>query len=388
MKQILPLVLFITASICAFAKKDVPCNSSIQFKTTSNTGIINIPVVVHIIYNTAQQNISEAQVASQIEVLNKDYSATNDDRKNIPSYYASLAGAAGFKFQLASVDPSGYLTTGIVRKQTSIKIFGTDDRIKNSAIGGDDAWDRNKYLNIWVGNLAGGLLGYTSTVGCAPEKDGVVIQYTAFGTFAGVSAPFNLGRTTTHEVGHWLNLIHIWGDAYCGDDQVDDTPKQRASNRGMPTGEKFTCDITGHGDMYMNFMDLTDDAGMFMFTQGQCKRMRALFDNGGQRHIILSSNALAGTGITKTIETPVIAEATKVINAFPNPAQSSITIDVNSDTEAATTITIYNYIGQPVVTRMITGSRITINISSLKAGVYFIKLGKGNTATMTKFVKN
>jgi len=393
MKRILPLLIIMTASIYALAKNEGVNNatvvSSLQSSSDSNTYIITIPVVVHVVYNTAQQNISDAQVLSQIDVLNKDYRGKNDDKKNIPSYFATLAGDGGFAFRLATIDPSGYSTSGIVRKQTNIQMFGVDDRIKSSARGGDDSWNKNNYLNIWVCNLAGGILGYTSTVGGAAEKDGVVIQFSAFGTIGSVAAPFNLGRTATHEIGHWLNLKHIWGDAYCGDDEVDDTPKQRASNRGRPTGEKLTCDMSGHGDMYMNFMDLTDDAGMFLFTRGQCKRMRALFNVGGQRHEILSSNALTGIAITKNTATPAASIVSKPIGAFPNPAQSLITIDLGyNNNDAASTITIYNNIGQPVITQTMMGSRIPVNISRLKPGVYFIKNANGGSGSMTKFVKN
>ena len=385
----LPLLILITQSIFALAQTgsfNVSANLNLLSPAPAATSIITIPVVVHVVYNTAQQNISDAQIISQLEVLNKDYREKNQDTKNIPSYFAKLAGDAGFEFQLARVDPSGYATTGIIRKSTSIKMFGTDDRIKYNKIGGDDAWDKNKYLNIWIGNLAGGILGYTSTVGGSADKDGVVIQYTAFGTTGTVSAPFNLGRTATHEIGHWLNLKHIWGDAFCGSDEVDDTPKQRASNRGRPTGEKFTCEMNGHGDMYMNFMDLTEDAGMFMFTKGQCERMRALFLNAGQRSAILLSNAITGKAIIKSELIPTPSLIAKLISAYPNPAQSTITIDLSGySNESAKTILIYNYTGQPVITQTITVNRVSVNISQLKTGIYFIKSGDG---APSRFVKN
>ncbi len=385
----LPLLILITQSIFALAQigpLNVTANINIQSPAPATTSIITIPVVVHVVYNTPQQNISDAQIFSQLDVLNKDYRGKNEDTKNIPAYFAQLAGDAGFEFQLARVDPTGYATTGIVRKSTSIKMFGTDDRIKSTKIGGDDAWDKNKYLNIWIGNLAGGILGYTSTVGGPADKDGVVIQYTAFGTTGSVSAPFNLGRTATHEIGHWLNLKHIWGDAYCGDDEVDDTPKQRSSNRGRPTGEKFTCEMNGHGDMYMNFMDLTEDAGMFMFTKGQCERMRALFINAGQRSAILSSNAIIGKAIIKGEAIPTPSLTVKSISAYPSPAHSTITIDfAGYGNETTKTVIIYNYTGQPLISSTITGHRVSVNISQLKTGVYFIKSGDGVPA---RFLKN
>ncbi len=349
--------------------------------------VIVIPVVVHVLYNSAQQNISDAQVKSQIEALTKDYRKLNEDRSKVPGYFAPLAADCGFEFSLANRDPSGFATTGIIRKKSNIQMFGFDDRIKSSAKGGDDAWDRNKYLNIWIGNLAGGILGYSSVPGGPAEKDGVVLHYNAIGTTGTVSQPFHLGRTATHEVGHWLNLRHIWGDSYCGDDEVDDTPKQRSSNRGSPAGQKFTCETTGHGDMYMNFMDLTDDASMFMFTPGQRQRMRALFQKGGHRSAILSSDALSGSSLAEQHQLPLqISGASPKVAVFPNPATSAITIEVSGTEAVNFFVVIYNHSGQPVISRLVNSNSTTINISALKEGVYYIKSSKGELKVV-KFVK-
>jgi hypothetical protein len=359
-----------------------------------NPGAIYIPVVVHVLYNTPTQNISAEQIASQLNVLNQDYTGTNVDRSKIPSYFASLTGATSFQFRLANVDGKGNATTGIVRKFTSIQMFGTDDRIKSSAVGGDNSWDRNKYLNIWVGNLAGGVMGYSSTPGSDASKDGVVISYTAFGTMGTATAPFNLGRTATHEIGHWLNLIHIWGDSFCGDDQVDDTPKQRMANKGNPTGEKFSCEQNAHGDMYMNFMDLTSDATMKMFTAGQCKRMKALFEKGGARYAMLFSNGLSGKTMNEAPlpaelpSAPVVKIKTSVL-LYPNPASSAITIELSAISEAGKkAMTIYNGIGQPLMRIDITSSKTQVNISQLKPGVYYMRMMGGGTEQTIRFTRN
>lgn len=370
-------------------------DSQLVTSAQSATGIIPvvivIPVVVHVLYNTALQNISDAQIMSQIAVLNRDFRGTNADRTKAPSYFAPLAGDAGFEFRLAKIDPNGYSTTGIVRKQTSIQMFGLDDRIKSNTIGGDDAWDSKSYLNIWVGNIVSGILGYTSKPGGPATMDGVVINYAAFGTMGTAGAPFNLGRTATHEIGHWLNLRHTWADAYCGDDEVDDTPQQRASNTGCPEGEKFSCGTTPHGDMYMNFMDLTNDACMYMFTYGQCQRMRALFAVGGFRQEMLASNALTGTAVIPSVGTqsPTTTAANNIhISVYPNPAESFITISTDGgDNVANSTISIYNNVGQPMITKTLTGSSISINISLLLPGIYFIRQVSGETVLMTRFVK-
>lgn len=348
--------------------------------------VITIPVVVHVLYNNAVQNISDAQIFSQLDALNRDFRGTNADRSKTPAYFAGLAADCGFEFRLAKRDPNGLATSGIIRKYTTIQYFSNDDRAKSAAGGGDAAWNRDQYLNIWVCNLTGGVLGYTSTVGCAAEKDGVVINYAAFGTTGTATAPFNLGRTATHEIGHWLNLRHLWGDTYCGDDGVDDTPQQRASNRGVPTGERYTCGNTAHGDMYMNFMDLTDDAVMHLFTAGQRARMRALFANGGARQAILSSPALQASSLVKTIAP--VAEVTvpaPSVTIYPNPASQTIMVDMNTKETVSGNLTIFNAAGQPVICQPFSSNHTVIQISQLSAGVYYLR--QGSTGAFVKFIK-
>ena len=223
---------------------------------------LTIPVVVHVLYNTAAQNVSDAQIASQIAVLNEDFQKLNADISKTPSAFAPLAANVNIGFTLAKRDPSGNATTGITRKQVTQTSWGTDDKMKSSTTGGTTAWNTGQYLNIWVCNLSGGVLGYAQFPGGAVSTDGVVILTTGFGRNGSAAAPFNLGRTATHEVGHWLNLRHIWGDAACGNDLVSDTPTQNTSNTGCPAFPKRTCGNTTNGDMFMNYMDYTDDACM------------------------------------------------------------------------------------------------------------------------------
>lgn len=262
---------------------------------------VTIPVVVHVVYSTSLQNISDAQIQSQVAVLNNDYRKLNADNSQTPAAFASLAADCQVNFCLASVDPNGNATTGIVRKQTTVSSWTTDDKVKHSSTGGDDAWNATHYLNLWVCNLGGGLLGYAQFPGSgSAATDGVVINYTAFGTTGTAASPYNKGRTATHEIGHWLNLRHIWGDANCGDDLVSDTPKQQTSNYGCPHYPHVTC--SNSGDMSMNYMDYTDDACMYMFSNGQKSRMQALFATGGARAGLLASNgcgtATSGGGST------------------------------------------------------------------------------------------
>jgi hypothetical protein len=241
-----------------------------------------IPVVVHILHRTEADNLSDDQVASQITVLNEDYSATNDDLKDLPPAFTNRIGNPGLSFALATTDPDGATTNGITRTKVTARSFAVDDRMKAAATGGVDPWDTTRYLNIWVCRLSGGVLGYAQFPGGPPETDGVVILTSAFGHKGSAEAPFDLGRTTTHEVGHYLNLSHIWGEARvptCTDtDSVDDTPNQWGPNFGKPMFPSASCDNTPNGDLFMNYMDYVDDDTMVMFTTGQVTRMHAALE--------------------------------------------------------------------------------------------------------------
>jgi hypothetical protein len=245
-------------------------------------GVTSIPVVVHVVHRTQAQNVSDAQIRSQIQVLNRDFRMTNPDLSSTPPIFQPLTADARIQFELATKDPQGNPSNGITRTQTNAASFGDDDAVKSAATGGADAWPSDQYLNIWVCELSGGLLGYAQFPGGSATTDGVVITHTAFGTTGTAAAPFNLGRTATHEIGHWLNLRHIWGDdgTGCnGSDFVADTPNQAGPNYGTPNFPVITCNNAPNGDLFMNYMDYVDDAAMFMFTHGQVTRMQACLDS-------------------------------------------------------------------------------------------------------------
>lgn len=272
----------------------------------TNKVAVNIPVVVHVLYNNSTQNISDAQILSQLTVLNADFKKQNTDWSNTPSVYQSLVADCELTFCLATKDPSGNNTTGIIRKSTTKTVFDADlDDAKTNATGGSDAWPAGSYLNIWVvpsikAGTNTGILGYAQFPGGPAATDGLVICYNYFGTTGAVSAPFNKGRTATHEIGHWLNLYHIWGDdgtSCTGSDQCSDTPNQADENYGSPSFPQVSC--SNSGDMHMNYMDYVDDAAMYMFTTGQKARMQALFTTGGARASLLTSNGCGG-GTTPT----------------------------------------------------------------------------------------
>ncbi|NJL75681.1 MAG: T9SS type A sorting domain-containing protein [Saprospiraceae bacterium] len=278
--------------------------------------IVTIPVVVHVVYNSSTENISDAQIQSQIDVLNRDFRALNSDISRVPSVFSPLAADCRIQFALAKRDPNCEPTNGITRTYTSTTSFTRNpsspsatvrNPMKFTSSGGRDGWNPEEYLNIWVCDLGSGLLGYAAfpaDLATRPAEDGVVIDYQSFGTMGTAAAPFNLGRTTTHEVGHWLNLRHIWGDDQfesnvCSfSDFVDDTPDQDTENYNCPSFPHVSCFNGPNGDLFMNYMDYVDDDCMFMFTKGQSQRMDAtLF---GVRASLIGSDGTVPPGEAPT----------------------------------------------------------------------------------------
>jgi hypothetical protein len=238
--------------------------------------VITIPVVFHVIFRTASENISATQINSQITSLNKDFRGTNPDKSKVPAVWKGLVADVKVQFSRASVDPDGATTTGVTRTQTTRASFPSDDSMKFVGSGGAAAWPSDEYLNVWVCSLAEDL-GYAQFPGGPAATDGVVILNTGFGTTGTAKAPFNRGRTATHEIGHWLNLRHIWADTNdcSGTDFVPDTPNAKRPNYGKPKFPHVTCGNGPSGDMFMNYMDYVNDAAMVMFTLGQSLRMNA-----------------------------------------------------------------------------------------------------------------
>jgi hypothetical protein len=276
-------------------------------------GVAYIPVVVHVVYNTAAQNISDAQIASQMDVLNRDFRAANPDVSIVPPAFAPLIADSRVEFFLATTDPAGNPTTGITRTQTSATGFTSDDKVKRAATGGADAWPADRYLNIWVCQLTGGLLGYAQFPGGPAATDGVVCTHSGFGTNGTAAAPFHLGRTATHEVGHYLNLFHIWGDdgTGCGGtDEVADTPNQGGANTGTPTFPHVTCGNGPNGDLFYDYMDYSDDAALVMFTHGQATRMEACL--AGVRTLLVQ----AAPATRRRPAGPVVAWDANRLDAF------------------------------------------------------------------------
>ncbi len=245
---------------------------------------IIIPTVVHIV----SASVTDAQVLSQIDALNRDFNKLNADVSKTPSGFANLAADCEIKFQLAARTPENEPTNGIVRHTSNRTEWGGRDDVKKPAKGGFSPWNASKYLNIYVCPIGNGVLGYASFPGTPAEVDGVVIDPTAFGSTGVARRPFNMGRTCVHEVAHWLNLYHIWGDSACGDDHCSDTPTQKEAHYGDVTSTFSSCSGVSTRDMSMNFMDYVNDASMYMFTTGQKTRMQATLN--GIRASVLTSN--------------------------------------------------------------------------------------------------
>jgi len=327
-------------------------------------------------------------------VLNNDFSNQNADKANRPAVFDNVAADTRIHFCLAQVAPNGKATKGIIRRQTTMAVFSADDAVKTSMRGGDDAWDSKKYLNIWVCNLGGRTLGYASLPGGPADLDGVVIGFDVFGAVGNLRASFNKGRTATHEVGHWLGLNHLWGDIECGDDGIDDTPKQKSYNFNCPAFPHATeCSPNADGDMFMNYMDFSDDGCMNTFTIGQKKRMRALFASGNARNSLLASFACDSTlvqgGPIGGDTVPVVPVAkVDVFKIYPNPAHSFTTIEYKpANGFVEKTFSVYNILGLKVLLGELTKEKTIVNFSGLAAGIYIVRIGEGGSRFTAKVFK-
>ena len=348
--------------------------------------IIKIPVVVHVLYNKASENVTDEKVIEQIKILNDNFRRRAADSSNTPDWFKSIAADCGIEFQLATSDPQRRATTGIVRKYTAVTKWSADDQMKQSTKGGADAWDTKSYLNIWVCSL-GSIAGYSSFPGGPADKDGVVIARGVFGKSS--RAGYEMGKTAVHEIGHWLGLRHIWGDSYCGDDWVNDTPKQGNFTPGCPSGIRTSCSSGPNGDMYMNFMDLTQDACINMFTEGQKERMRTLFETDGARSGMLSSAGLL-PALYSAPEEPVDEVPTTLqAKMYPNPATNEIILDLSYDIRwMGQPVRITNLQGQPVLQATVNSKLVKIDITKLTPGIYFLLAKKEDGETIKqKFIK-
>jgi hypothetical protein len=346
--------------------------------------VIRIPVVIHNLYHYPHEKISEQQIQKQLDILNACFRRRNADTVNTPAVFRPFAADVEIEFALARSDIRRAATTGIIRKYTPVIAWAADDKMKFSAEMGDDAWDSRYYLNIWICNLDR-FAGFSSFPGGDAAVDGIVLDIDALGGSSNHS--YSLGKTAVHETGHWLGLKHLWGDELCGDDKVDDTPKQASYTPGCPKTTRITCGNGPYGDMYMNYMDFTSDACMNLFTLGQKARMRSLFATNGPRSSLLSSKGL----LTPLIMGSQVEEPDpKWLHAqmYPNPASSELTLDLSYDVRwIGQNIHVMSITGQQVLTAQVSSRIYRLDISSLKPGVYFLQMQKPGERFLSRFIK-
>ncbi len=347
-----------------------------QAQARGMNGVYTIPVVVHVLYKTTAQNISDAQIMSQIEVLNEDFGRYNADTTQTPAGWQNIAGTTPFQFCLAKQDPFGNPTNGIERRATSANSYSSNNTMKYFSSGGLDAWDVNRYFNIWVCNLGNFLLGYAEPPSSAHSPEyGVVITYDCFGRVGTLDATYNQGRTTTHEVGHAMSLSHIWGDdSNCsGSDGILDTPNQEVETYTCPSSFPFydNCSASGNGVMYMNYMDYTDDICMNMFTNGQTNRM-SLAMQSFYPTLLVSTGCDVLPGINETIDK-------FSFSVYPNPTDGIVNLDMYlmENIGESITIQVSNMLGRVILTEKVNhpnGKTHQVDLQDQSAGIYFITI--------------
>jgi hypothetical protein len=385
--------------------------------------VITIPVVVHVIHNGEPigtgTNISDAQIQSQIDALNEDFRRLNFNINSTPAAFRGESADPLIQFCLVQQKPDGTITNGITRNlqpsQTDYIQLGYPSELQclnritiENVIKPVTVWNRDKYLNLWVSdmrqypavvngqntgelgcNYQSTLLGYAQFPGIVattqqphPElTDGVWIRYDVFGRIGNLNTSFNLGRTATHEIGHWLNLKHIWGDepACAADDDVIDTPLQTVASSGCNIFPKTdSCSLNYPGIMFQNYMDYSNDSCLSLFTYGQTVRIDATLFN--QRvGLLTSQGCVPGLGNNQYEKLNIII--------YPNPTTSKVFFDnTNSNFKE---VSIYNYLGQEVAKTnfMATSSNQEIDMSNLATGVYVLKFSDGATTKSIKVVK-
>lgn len=362
--------------------------------------VIRIPVVVHVIHDQAETsigglnnpNISDEQIRSQIEVLNEDYRR----RPGTPGFNTNPVGADSYiEFYLAEFDPNGRGTTGITRHRyldkTSFNPFSDDLLLANIAY-----WPSDKYLNIWTCRLTNSYLGIAQFpsvdkvqgLDTANEPnaltDGVIIDYRYFGRKTGAitSRIYNLGRTTTHEVAHWLGLIHTWGDAVCGNDYCADTPPTEEPNRSTVCLEKFsTCNGVRTRNMIENYLDYSPDSCMNLFTKDQVGRMRAVLALAPRRASMVEYSK----------EGRLESSDNLMVELFPNPARVDMNVDVRFADFQDFSYSVFDLTGRELTQvsyRNVYSRRLKLDVSLLPPGWYILQVTTGSETVRKRFVVN
>lgn len=333
--------------------------------------IITVPVVVHVLYRNESQNIPIDQIQAQIDVLNRDFAGLNADLDKVPTPFREVAGFTRIQFKLADQDPNGNFTNGVTRTLTTVENIGSQAIYHRPERGGVAPWPTPHYMNVWVCELEGNALGFAILPSAKmSERDGIVMSPRAFGVGGNTQqAPYNLGRTFVHEVGHYFGLRHLWGEdneSCSSTDYVSDTPVQLKENFGCKNFPVFSCGGEPNGDMFMNYMDYGNDSCMLFFTRGQVGLMYLILRTN--RKTLFNSN-----GITARSEYSNSNAENLVV--YPNPARGNIVLD--GGVHILGNVEVYGSNGQLVYKQGFETSRVQIDLSEFAQGFYFIKSSIG-----------
>ncbi len=325
--------------------------------------VFTIQVVFHNLYRDESQQITSAQVDQQIHQLNLDFNRLNADSIMTPEDFVSVAASCNISFCLAVTAPDGTVTSGLTARSTDVPQIGFTGKYYQSREGGQDIWAPSHYLNVWVCEILedGGVAGFAeSPYEIDQEKDGVVIDYRYFTNLDSTNSI--LGRTLTHEVGHWLGLAHLWGseDGCDTDDGLHDTPQQETRYRGCPVFPQMSCEST---DMYMNFMDLVDDHCMNLFTRDQRELMRS--------NIMTYRSGLPGNQPCDQTVPIREHELVREIVVYPNPASHTLNVQMQGHNPG---LELFDHTGRFIQAVDPNGST---QIGHLPIGVYFLRSSKG-----------
>jgi hypothetical protein len=365
-----------------------------HLRSSATEATIIIPVVVHVVHNTKSgviggannANISDAQIQSQIDVLNEDY-RRKEGSKGFNSNPVSAD--VNIEFHLATLDPNGNPTNGITRTytdQTAFDINSDDEKLKAISY-----WPTNRYMNIWVTTLKNKYLGYAqfpdvnnvpglARIGGLEKTDGVVINHTNFGRRTGtvVSNVYGDGRTTTHEVAHWLGLLHTWGDVDCGDDFCEDTPAATGPNNTVTCNEMFSsCTGNESRNMIENFLDYSPDLCMNVFTQNQKERILRVLEVSPRRaELVMRSGEAFRSAPTGDL----------IIG--PNPTKNFAKITVNYKDLSGLKLEVINVMGALMASATYTtsGNTIMLDMRSVPNGLYFIRVSVGQETQTVKLL--